>query len=150
MQRSLVVLALTTLAACSPQAEEIEVNSQPAQILTCTGTRTLSSLPPEPAQLLLRFDEDTQSLAFWFERERTWGHSVMTESQSLEVRDDFLIWRASTPVGSRMITIDRVNGAIIDQDTVNGWTTPGSRFEGACTSQPESKREPISAEQRRF
>jgi len=151
MKRALILAVLPALAACSGQeAEQPETNSPPAQILTCNGTRTLTPLPPEPAQLLLRFDEKAKSLAFWFDKERTWGHSIITETEGLEVRDDYLIWRSTTTVGSRMITIDRVNGAITDQETISGSTMPGSRFEGTCTSQPEPEKVPITAEQRRF
>lgn len=151
MKRSLILAVLSALAACSaPEPEKPETTSQPAQILTCAGTRTLTPLPPKPDQLLLRFDENTKSLAFWFDKERTWGHSIITETEGLEVRDDYLIWRSTTTVGSRMITIDRVNGAITDQETITGSTMTGSRFEGTCTSAPEPEKVPITAEQRRF
>lgn len=151
MKRSLILSALAALAACSGQEpKKPETSRAPAQILTCNGTRTLTPLPPQPDQLLMRFDEKTKSLAFWFDKERTWGQSVITETEGLEVRDDYLIWRSTTTVGSRMITIDRINGAVTDQETITGSTMPGSHFEGTCTSAPEPEKAPVTAEQRRF
>lgn len=100
--------------------------------------------------LILRFDETSQTLMFWFDKERTWGQSIATETQALEVRDDLLIWRSTGITGNRTIRIDRVSGEVSDELTVPDSFEIFRAFTGTCTSEPEVARQPLTAAQRKF
>lgn len=151
MLRRLIAITLLPafLSACESAKSTEEKPTVPVQILTCTGMES-DSFTEKPASRALRFDENTGSLTFWFDNDRVWGHSILTDSQNLDVRDDFLVWRGHGPGGSRTIRIDRVSGAISDEQRLPNSLNIFTNFEGTCTSEPEQVREPLTADQRRF